>query len=636
MCGILGTIPGTDPIFFERALNTMIHRGPDDYGVLNMISDVTLGHRRLSIIDTGKGGHQPMKSNKGNFAIVFNGEIYNFLEIKKELNILGHTFVSSSDTEVLLKAYMQWGAACVLKFNGMWAFAIWDEHKKRLFLSRDRYGKKPLFYAKVRDKFIFASEMKAIYPFLDRVEPSDDFQWIRNNKFLYESSSKCLVKGIERFPKGSNGFYENGALLIERFWHTLDHLVTVPKKYDDQVECFRELFLDSCKLRMRSDVPIGTALSGGLDSSATIGAMASLANQNKSYSSDWQHAFVASFPGSHLDETYYAKKVTDSLGIGATFVTIDPTSHWDKIKEYLYLFEDLYITSPIPMIMTYGAVAKNGVKVTLDGHGADELMGGYQGLIEALWDSKFSLNKTLDVLNTLNSSITEGGSNKKQNNLKLYLNYMVKKLAKVTLGRQLPSTDATHKNYKKLDNFTKFLYFIFNDTILPTLLRNYDRYSMINSVEIRMPFMDHRIVNFVNSLPYSSKFGNGYSKKLIRDAIDPYLPKEVTWRKTKIGFNSPVVKWMQEDLKEWFQDTVHSKDFLQSSLIPDSVKLQNEIMDISSGRNNSIMDATKSWYELSIHLWELGTLRKEDYFGPLSHKISSTAKDSAIEENLVS
>ena len=159
MCGILGTIPRTESNVFRHALDTLIHRGPDDYGI-ESIGNITLGHRRLSIIDINHG-HQPMFDHSKRYAVVFNGEIYNFIEIKKELKSLGHSFKSNSDTEVLLSAYIEWGAKCVMKFNGMWAFAIWDNHKKELFLSKDRFGKKPLFYAIVDDKFIFASEMKA-------------------------------------------------------------------------------------------------------------------------------------------------------------------------------------------------------------------------------------------------------------------------------------------------------------------------------------------------------------------------------------------------------------------------------------------------------------------------------------------
>ncbi|MCL6266235.1 asparagine synthase (glutamine-hydrolyzing) [Flagellimonas myxillae] len=612
MCGILGTVPSTEHNHFKHALDTLTHRGPDSYGIENIADKVSLGHRRLSILDLSENGHQPMFHESRRYAIIFNGEIYNFLEIQKELEALGHSFRSSSDTEVLLKAYIQWGEDSVLKFNGMWALAIWDAEENSLFMSRDRYGKKPLFYAEVGGKFVFASEMKAIFPFMERLEVSEDFHWMKKNIFFYEATEKCLIKGIKRFPAGHSGHYKNGNLKLNRYWNTLDNLVEVPKTYEEQVERFRELFMDSCKLRMRSDVTIGTALSGGLDSSATIGAMANLAKNNNSYSDDWQHAFVASFPGTPLDESHYAKMVTDHLGIGATFIDIEPLKHWDKIEEYFYLFEDLYITSPLPMIMLYGAVKENGTTVTLDGHGADELLSGYQqGTLESLWDAKFNLKNTKDILDIYQGSINEDKVQyNRVNNYKLYLDFMIKKMGKKVLGKKMPSVDNAHGSFGKLDNHAQYLYAMFHENILPTLLRNYDRYAMINSVEIRMPFMDHRIVSFVNSLPYSSKIGNGYTKRIVRDALDPFLPKEVTWRKSKIGFSSPIVDWMQNELSEWFMDLVNSSSFLQSELVSDPEQLRNKITAIVNKENHNFTAAQKCWSDLSPYIWGKAVLNR--------------------------
>lgn len=610
MCGILGTLPRTDQSLFKFALDTLTHRGPDSYGIENINDEVSMGHRRLSILDLTQNGHQPMQDEDKRYTVVLNGEIYNFLELKEILQKKGYSFKSSSDTEVLLKSYIEWGEDCVMKFNGMWAFAIWDNQKKELFLSRDRYGKKPLFYAQIEGKFIFASEMKAIYPFIKNLEISEDFHWMKNNIFRYETTDKCLVKGIKRFPHGHNGVFSNNKLSVNRYWNTLDHLVEVPKSYDEQVEQFRHLFLDACKLRMRSDVAIGTALSGGLDSSATIAAMSHLSKNNKSYSNDWQHAFVATFPGTPMDESKYARMVTDHLGINGTFMKVDPLKHWGKLEEYFYLFEDLYITTPIPMIMIYEAVKTSGVTVTLDGHGADELFSGYNELTEALWDSKLNLSSIKDILNTYSDTLNTSSQFDQINYFKYYSKYMVKTAAKKLLGKDRISRDHNHPNFKKLDNLSKHLYVIFNETILPTLLRNYDRYAMISGVEIRMPFMDHRLVSFVNSLPYTSKIGGGYTKKLIRDAIDPYLPKDVTWRKSKIGFTSPIVDWMQNDLNEWFSDTVNSQSFLESSLLDNPLQLQKNIMNIVTKKSSNFVNAQDSWRDLTPYIWGKSVLDK--------------------------
>jgi asparagine synthase (glutamine-hydrolysing) len=278
MCGIFGVVGQVDRMLAEACVRRMAHRGPDGEGLWHT-AEVTLGHRRLSILDLTAQAAQPMSYANGRYHITYNGEIYNFLEMRGELENSGHCFSSDSDTEVILAAFMEWGEACQLRFNGMWAFAIWDNQEKSLFLSRDRFGKKPLFYAWLPEaKFTFASEMKAIFPLLDEVRANTSLVRDTSRIFLYESTDECVIEGIKRFPAGHSGWLRNNRLEIKRWWCTLDHLLEAPEKYEDQVEQFRELFLDACRLRMRSDVPLGTALSGGLDSSATISAMAHIAS----------------------------------------------------------------------------------------------------------------------------------------------------------------------------------------------------------------------------------------------------------------------------------------------------------------------------------------------------------------------
>ncbi|CAM3354473.1 asparagine synthase (glutamine-hydrolyzing) [Helicobacter labetoulli] len=523
-------------------------------------------------------------------------------------------FHTDSDTEVVLASFAEWGEKCLHKFNGMWAFAIWNHTKQQLFLARDRFGKKPLFYSFVKDdnggeKLVFASEMKAIYPFLQEVKPSKKFHTLSNivHIFDYEHTSDTLIDGIYRFPYAHYAFYSLGDMHIKpiRYYTILDYLITPIPSYQESVEKFRALFLDSVKLRMRSDVSIGTALSGGLDSSATICAMAYLGKND--VRKDWQHAVVACFKDTPLDESGYAKKVVDHIGIKGIFVEIEPIKHWDKIYEYFYLFEDLYITSPVPMIAAYGAIKQKGVSVTLDGHGADELFSGYGHLIEALWDSKFNPAMAFDVLTTLNQTRMPTSSAFALG--KEAFMYYVKKTIKHLIKYKMPiSQDSNHPNFQGLDYFSQQLYLIFSETILPTLLRNYDRYSMINSVEIRMPFMDHRLVEFVFSLPFSYKLGKGYTKKLIRDALCPFMPPEVVWRKSKIGFNSPIIQWIQRNkaqggLREWFLDTTHSKDFVECPLIENAVEIQNTVAHIIQSQKDTFNVGEHLWCKINPYLW---------------------------------
>ena len=334
MCGIFGVVNyNISEQTALRCLQTIAHRGPDGWGVYQR-EKITLGLWLLSIIELSENEKQPMEYCDGRYVISFNGEIYNFLELRLELSKAGYSFKSESDTEVILAAYMHWKENCLYRFNGMWAFMIWDSVENTLFLSRDRFGIKPLYYTMLnkRGAFGIASEMKALIPLLSSVNINDTLI-NRKGIFGYEATSECIIKEIQRFPAGSYGYIRNGELKIERWWNTLDHLPEIPNNYDEQTAMFRELFLDACKIRMRSDVTIGTALSGGLDSSATICTMAHIANNQHAerINSDWQHAFVAAFPGTVLDESAYAKKVTDFLGISHTFINIDPYQFADRL-----------------------------------------------------------------------------------------------------------------------------------------------------------------------------------------------------------------------------------------------------------------------------------------------------------------
>lgn len=608
MCGIFGYL-GFLPEQQARICTDKIrHRGPDGSGIWHS-NEITLGHRRLSILDLSDQAKQPMPSRDQRYWITFNGEIYNFVELRGELESLGYRFRSTSDTEVILAAYEAWGEACQLKFNGMWAFAIWDTWNKSLFLSRDRFGKKPFFYACLSDGALaFASEMKAIFPLLPAVRANVSLVRDTTRILQYESTEECVVEGIKRFPAGHCATVSDGKLKLRRWWNTLEHLPDISSKYEDQVEQFRELFIDACRIRMRSDVPLGTALSGGLDSSATISCMAHVATHGKTtrMGNSWQHAFVASFPGTSLDEAHYAKLVTDSLGIDSTVIEIDPIKGLERLDEYLYLFEDLFISSPIPFMQTYGVVKEQGVSVTLDGHGADELFGGYPfDCLHALSDAGLNLQQAYNIMQTYHHAYGQNG-----NWVTILKWHLRKRLGRVrkTSGNVVPM-DANHPGYKSLDNLNKQLYQSTHTTILPTLLRNYDRYSMANGVEIRMPFMDHRIVTFAFSIPWSSKVRSGFTKTIVRDALSSFMPHEIAYRKTKIGFHSPMVDWMQGPLRSFMLDMVSSQAFLQSEMINGPV-LAAEVRRVVADQNAKFTDGERIWAEISPYLWERAVIKQ--------------------------
>ncbi len=615
MCGIFGHIGEIPERLAIHCTDTLSHRGPDGRGLWRGGS-VTLGHRRLSILDLSDQAKQPMSYAGERYWITYNGEIYNFIEIRAELLGKGHAFRSDSDTEVLLAAYSEWGEECLLKFNGMWAFAIWDTVEQTLFLARDRFGKKPLFYAFPQGHFAFASEMKALFPLLDELNLSSDFAWMSRHIFQYETTVKCLIEGIIRFPAGHCGYFKDGRLSLKRYWYTLDHLVELPASYEEQVEQFRDLFIDACRIRMRSDVPVGTALSGGLDSSAIISTMAQI---SKDYggvrmSDSWQHAFIATFPGTPLDESYFAQKVVENIGIGATYLPIDPLKDLHSLDDYFYKFEELYITSPIPMVHTYKAIKEHGISVTLDGHGADELMAGYgRSLFEAFLDCGLDIAAIKNIAATYRE-LTPAESKqfaRAKNNSCIYLKFIIVAAARILLckGGDMNCKDRTHPNFNKLDHFNRHLYQMVHDTVLPTLLRNYDRYSMTNGVEIRMPFMDHRIVAFLMSLPWDSKIRGGFTKRIARDAVSPYLPEEIAFRKSKIGFNSPIVDWMKNEMREYFLDILNSREFNDCALI-DASMVRKQIENVINNKNAKYLEGEKAWTALVPFLWEKSVLKR--------------------------
>lgn len=609
MCGIFGSIDvNITKEKLDYCCDTLAHRGPDGRGTWSY-NNVNLAHRRLAIIDLSDNGKQPMSYQNGRYWITFNGEIYNYREIKKELQNKGYSFVSDSDTEVLLAAFACWGKECVKKFNGMWAFAIYDKESNELFLSRDRYGIKPLYYSYIDGGLVFASEMKAIMPCLKK--PEINHSMINYFRVLhhYEFKKECLVKNIYRFPAGNNAIYKNGKLKIEKYWDTLDNLIDVPEKYEEQVEMFRELFLDACRIRMRSDVTVGTALSGGLDSSAIICAMNAVSKGNdKDYQKDWQHAYIAGFNHSVLDETVFAKKVTDHIGIANTYINVDGEIDEHKLLNQTYLFEELWMNSQIPQLAIYEAERNDGTYVSIDGHGADELFAGYE------FNMQFDLldaeeQKELDEIAYSIFSANDKGEEFNKEWLDKKLKKATKRFRYEDIYRAVFLRSSYLKNpiYKNMSHLQKSLYMEVHDKVLPTMLRNYDRDSMANGVEIRMPFMDYRLVEFAFSIERKSKMRNGYSKAIVRDALQEYMPYDIAYRKDKKGFNAPLNEWMRAR-KEVYLDQISSKEFMSSSIVKNPKKLKEDVEDFMNNPNKEyqrdLINAQKLWMEMNMYTWE--------------------------------
>lgn len=591
MCGIFGCVGKMDERMAYECINQIKYRGPDNL-VVKELDEIILTHSRLSILDVSDVANQPMSDPSGRYWIVYNGEVYNFIELRKELELLGWHFRTNSDTEVILYSYIEWGENFQNKCNGMWGIAIWDNVKKTLFLSRDRFGVKPLYYYEQDGNFYFASEMKAFFPIMEKRKINYSI-FESKNYFSYEATEDCSIRDIKKIQAGYCGYLKNGILNLHKWWDTLQNLIKIPDVYEEQVEWMREVFLDACKIRMRSDVPIGTALSGGLDSSTVIGAMKHIVDTSEmKIIKNWCHTFVASMPGTMIDETQYAEKAANYVDANIEKVMVTSAITPEKLFEYLYICEEPYITSPIPFMQTYNSIAKSGIKVTIDGHGADELFGGYSfDLYYAALEPTCSLKDLKDIWETYNhmslpeSIISYDDFLFKVKNLSV--NYNIKKDVEANF----------------LGPFNQNLYMQTHKNILPTLFRCYDRYSMGNGVEIRMPFMDYRIVSFAFSIPWQSKINGGYSKRIIRDMAAPFMDKEIIYRRDKVGFNSPMTEWLQGNMKEFIMDMIHSKEFYECELL-NPLNVIIKIHEFYKNQNNTFASGEEIWKLLVPFLWK--------------------------------
>ncbi len=639
MCGIAGIfdIGGKkiDRHSFDRMIDSLSHRGPDGRGVYsNPEGNLILGHRRLSILDLSESGGQPMPDPSKRYWITFNGEIYNFLELRKELVALGETFTSESDTEIILSAYRQWGADCQLKFNGMWAFAIWDELEKTLFLSRDRFGVKPLLYTFDGARLAFASELKA-FLFLPDFEFEFDPRRIATSledTSLLEPTPYTLAKEVSRLQAGhSLSLSKSNGLQIRKWWNTLDHLPPVPSSSRAQIERFREIFTDACRIRMRSDVPLGNALSGGLDSSSVLAVMKGVfSNQDRERILESRlKAFVALYPQTAQDEFPFAKEMIERTGVDSRFAPIDAALFVKSFDDCLYQHEDLF-ELPLGPWMLYRKFREENTVISIDGHGGDEILGGYHHQVESLvYRSLFPIPhpfRLKERLALLNSLYAPGHQYPKASwplllaksalyRLRAYprlqrsFHQVLKTLKQILKGTKrfkwtsAPFDDSIFDSIEKtfppkLTGLNQILFEDFHIRTLPMILRNFDRASMAHGVEIRAPFLDWRLVTYAFSLPSETKIGGGFTKRILREAMRGILPETIRLRKSKIGFTNPMFAWIAGPLKPFILDTVSSKGFIESP-IWNGPSISEYVLE--SYRVNDLKGVRRAWEFIQAH-----------------------------------
>lgn len=620
MCGIAGIIQpkGVLPSDLRRMAEVIKHRGPDDEGYLfanlegsydivggvdtpsGVFSsrylysprgtvfdlsaagryDVGLASRRLAIIDLSSAGHQPMCNEDGTLWIVHNGEVYNFIHLSRELRKRGHRFVSNTDTEVILHAYEEWGPSCLSKFNGMWAFCIWDSKARRIFCARDQFGIKPFYYYYDAEKFMFASEIKALL--------ANGLPKQANDKIIYEYLAKGLLDHTEEtFFEGVNQlrggeFLEfdlvTGCLSKHRYWVPPDRIKVSRSRDEDYSSQLYELLKDSVRLRLISDVPVGTCLSGGLDSSVIVCLVDRLMREEgiKLRGSDIQKTFSARYEDKRHDEGRFINAVVQRTEADARMTWPTAAGLLKKLDQLIYHQDEPFPTTSIyAQWCVFELVKTSGVRVTLDGQGADEMLAGYDGFrIVYLADLAKSLH-WLQFLREARHFADDryGGSlGKILYATMAFLLPMKVKWAMIQTKnmvmkspmwlssrfmRQFQDLSTTKYPREISQAFTQLLM----RTSLPSLLRYEDRNSMAHSVESRLPYLDYRVVEFLLSLPVNQKIRNGLTKWVLRNASEGLIPEEVRQRRDKIGFSTPEETWLRMELKDLVETIISSDSF---------------------------------------------------------------------------
>jgi asparagine synthase (glutamine-hydrolysing) len=609
MCGIFGIwhTDGrqVDLHALRRAVASLRHRGPDDEGYLLVDTrsgrtvlaggehtrpelglppvehfagvigerfDFALGFRRLSILDLSPAGHQPMCSHDGRLWLVFNGEVYNYIELRNELESAGHTFTSGTDSEVILAAYRRWGPDCLPRFNGMWALALWDGDARTLFLARDRFGVKPLYTVTSQPgSFAFSSEIKALLasgtmPF--RPRPDAVAGYVAEGRFPSHRRGETFFEGVQEVPGGHYALVDRDGRRAGRYWWLpVDAVEESPTQ--SAVAEYRRMFTHSVRLRLRADVPVGTCLSGGLDSSSIVAVAGHLMQTEHAVSlerlGDHQQTFSAVYDDEgRWNEREYIDRVLEHTGAAGNFVypTLDRMLA-DLDSLVWHQDEPFQSTSIFAQWCVMSAARERGVTVLLDGQGADEVLAGYRPY--NVWLGHLIMaGKLLQAAREAREIREVAGTS----TLPLFARALVPQLPSPILRRLRRSRvsravsgsalntelaglhesrqAASGEAYEDLRNLNEHLARLLLEDSLPNLLRYEDRNSMAFSIEARVPYLDYRLVEYVFTMAPHLRIHEGWTKWLHRAAFVNVLPPEIVWRRDKVGFETPEQRWFRE------------------------------------------------------------------------------------------
>ena len=577
MCGIAGIL-SPDPANISRQrlkemTDAIAHRGPDGEGFwIDPSGQVGLGHRRLAIIDLSPAAAQPMHYLE-RYTILHNGEIYNYLELKSLLQSKGYSFSNASDTEVILAAYDHYGPECLQYFDGMFAFVIWDEKERKLFAARDRFGEKPLFFYKDETQFLFASEMKALWA--AGIKKESNYKLIFNFITIGYTQNpgngfETFYNGISKLPARSYLVYEvdKGELTTSMYWD-----ITIGDSYSPgeevAIQQFTGLLSASVHRRMRSDVPLGTSLSGGLDSSSVVATILA-GSSNASLKHGHPHrlqTFSAIFPGFEKDESAYIRLASNYFHLDNHKIEPRSIDFIGDLEKLVWHQEEPFLSSSIyAQYKVFGLAARHSIKVLLDGQGADELLAGYHKYYHWYWQELYRTDKKAFVLEL--EAARESGvddrwtwRNKLAANLPVYAGIFLKKKrsanqrnSKVLSREFVNQFGVSYYDIPHIDKLSGVLYYNTFMNGMEELLRYADRNSMAHGVEVRLPFLNHELVEFLFSLPSHFKIREGWTKWLLRTSMEGYLPEEIVWRKDKTGYEPPQRTWMQDPV---LQEYIH-------------------------------------------------------------------------------
>lgn len=556
MCGIAGFFDATlekdaRPELIREMLEAIAHRGPDAHDARHY-GPLTLGHNRLSIIDLSEEANQPME--RRGCSLIFNGEVYNYVEIREILKGLGHQFSTGSDTEVILAAWQEWGEACVERFVGMWAFALWDDKQQKLFCSRDRFGIKPFYYLWDGKRLYFASEAKALKPsplFSSRLHPSQVARFVQLGWMGYQGET--FYSNMAQLPAAHNLVLEGGNLRTYRYWD----IASEPKttlSFEAAREAFRASFFDSIRLHLRSDVEVGGCLSGGIDSSAIVSAVSKLHPELPF------HTFTIYYEGEKgMDERTFSRAVTSRYpNLVAHEYQPSHQDIQDAFDRFLWA-QDFPVagSSPFSQYFVMRLAREHGMKVMLDGQGSDEYLIGYLRSFYRLIGSAFPGPSAFRILHQHARREEFSGLETAKRLGKGIASWLMDEqaLAELEFFFMLPHVAVRQRAPFRLgsdgrDKVDNFLYHLVFHTELPSLLHYEDRNSMAFSIESRVPFLDHRLVEYAFSLPTAYKAHQGITKYVLREALKDVLPEQVYARKDKKGFVSPgEVQWLRGPLR---------------------------------------------------------------------------------------